>query len=303
MNDTPIFALIYDFDKTLSPKDMQEYGFIPGIKLEPAEFWSRCNSIMKENQMDMILAYMYVMCREAHGKMLFTREMMRSLGKDVELFKGVKSWFGRVNSYAEKRGIKLEHYIISSGLKAIIEGTPIAQEFERIYAADYVYDEDGVPVWPAMAINYSSKTQFIYRINKGVLEITDNDGINDFMPDELRRVPFRNMVYIGDGMTDVPCMKIVRSNGGHSIAVYQNDRDNVNDLVLHGRADYALKADYSKGSEIENAVFALIDKAQAENRAVKLHVESVEKARRETDAKMERIWKQKNFSEQGSANS
>lgn len=294
MTEKPVFALMYDFDKTLSPRDMQEYGFIPGIGLDPGEFWARCDDVMKKNGMDQILAYMYVMCRDSHGKMLFTRNTLRDLGKDVELFKGVDSWFGRVNSYAEEHGMKAEHYIISSGLGVIIEGTPIAHEFERIYAADFLYDDDGVPCWPAMAVNYSSKTQFIYRINKGILDITDNEGVNEFMPDELRRVPFRNMVYIGDGMTDVPCMKIVRSNGGHSIAVYQGECGVVSDLVLHGRADFALKADYSAGSEMENAVFALISKAEADNRAVGLHVQSLQKARRETDEKMENLWKQKN---------
>lgn len=296
MNKNPVFALMYDFDKTLSPKDMQEYGFIPGIGLDAKEFWTRCNDTMKRNNMDQILAYMYVMCREARGKMLFTRKTLQALGREVELFRGVTTWFGRINAYAAKHGMKAEHYIISSGLKEIIEGTPIAGEFDRIYAAEYLYDEDGVPCWPAMAVNYSSKTQFLYRINKGIFEVTDNEGINEFMPDELRRVPFRNMVYIGDGMTDVPCMKIVRSNGGHSIAVYQDSRDGVNELVLHGRVDDVLKADYSEGSEMENAVFALIDKSMADNRVAGMHLESLASARREDDEKRERIWKRKNCS-------
>ena len=285
MSERPILALMYDFDKTLSPRDMQEYAFIPSIKMTPSDFWAECSRTMSENNMDQILAYMYVMFKKAKGKILFTRETLSALGKDVELFDGVKTWFKRVNSYAEKHGMKAEHYIISSGLKEIIEGTPIAGNFERIYAAEYCYDENGVPCWPAMAVNYTSKTQFLFRINKGVLDVTENDGLNEFMPEYMRRVPFRNMVYIGDGLTDVPCMKLVRTNGGHSIAVYQDSKEKVNNLLLEGRVDYVLKADYSKGTELEKAVFAIIDKAEAVNRTIEMHVQNLEQAKVETKEK------------------
>ncbi len=296
MDDKPIFALMYDFDKTLSPRDMQEYGFIPEVGLQPADFWAECNDTMRKNSMDQILAYMYVMCQAARGKIVMTQKTLRSLGREVELFPGVDTWFDRVNKYASRHGMRAEHYIISSGLKPIIEGTSIADKFERIYAAEFVYDDAGVPVWPAMAVNYTSKTQFIYRINKGIPEETDNDGINEFMPDELRRVPFRNMVYIGDGMTDVPSMKIVRANGGHSIAVYQDDRDSVNGLIIHGRVDYVLRADYSEGREMEQAVFALIDKSKAENVTAGLHMESLNRAKLEESRKQERLWQKKHCS-------
>lgn len=281
MPEKPIFALMYDFDKTLSPKDMQEYAFIPNVKMTPEEFWRECRETMLTNRMDQILAYMFVMYKKAKGRFLFTRETLRALGKDVELFDGVETWFQRINDYAEKRGMKAEHYIISSGLKEIIEGTPIADNFERIYAAEYCYDEDGVPCWPAMAVNYTSKTQFLFRINKGVLEVTENDGLNEFMPEDKRRVPFRNMVYIGDGLTDVPCMKLVRTNGGHSIAVFHNDKKKVNNLLLEGRVDYVIKADYSSDSEMEKTVFAVIDHAAAVNATTAMHVMSIEQAQAE----------------------
>lgn len=292
MSDKPIFALMYDFDKTLSPRDMQEYAFIPSIKMTPQEFWDECNRTMRENHMDQILAYMYVMCRKAKGKILFTRDTLSALGKDVELFEGVKTWFKRVNAYAEKRGMQAQHYIISSGLKEIIEGTPIAHNFQQIYAAEYCYDEFGEPCWPAMAVNYTSKTQFLFRINKGVFDVTENDGLNEFMPEEKRPVPFRNMVYIGDGLTDVPCMKLVRTNGGHSIAVYQNNKEAVNKLLLQGRVDYVLKADYSKSSELEKAVFAIIDKAASVNITTELHVQSIEQAQAEIEEKRRKEWAQ-----------
>lgn len=279
MRDKPVFALLYDFDKTLSPRDMQEYAFIPGIGMEPGEFWEKCNSLMIKNNMDAILAYMYVMRREARGKLLLTRQELNKLGGNVALFPGVESWFDRVNAYAEKLGMAAEHYIISSGLKEIIEGTSIAREFREIYAAEYYYNEYGEPEWPAMAVNYTSKTQFLFRINKGLFDVTDSRAINEFMPEEKRRVPFRNMIYIGDGYTDVPCMKLVRVNGGHSIAVYQGDRSHVDRLVLQGRADFGLKADYSQDGEMEKTVFTILEKAAAVNRATDLHMKSMDAAR------------------------
>lgn len=285
MKDKPVFALLYDFDKTLSPRDMQEYAFIPGIGMEPEEFWKKCNRLMVENNMDAILAYMYVMRQEARGKLLLTRQELNKLGGDVALFPGVDTWFSRVNTYAGGLGLSAEHYIISSGLKEIIEGTKIAGEFREIYAAEYLYNSFGEPVWPAMAVNYTSKTQFLFRINKGLFDVTDSRAINEFMPEEKRRVPFRNMIYIGDGYTDVPCMKLVRVNGGHSIAVYQGDRSHVDRLVLQGRADFGLRADYSQGGEMEKTVFTILEKAAAVNRATDLHLESLEAARLALDGR------------------
>ena len=165
-----------------------------------------------------------------------------------------------------------EHYIISSGLREIIEGTPIAPEFKEIYAASFCYDEDGVPIWPAMAVNYTSKTQFLFRINKGVPDVTENRGLNEYMPEDLRRVPFRNMIYIGDGLTDVPCMKLTKVNGGHFIAVYQTDRGEADDMIRHGRVDYVVPADYSKGSELEQAVFEVVDQVAAMAKTARRHM-------------------------------
>lgn len=278
MKEKQIFALMYDFDKTLSPRDMQEYGFIPGIGMEPEAFWKKCNSLASEKNMDQILAYMYVMHRESRGKMLFTRDVLRNLGRGVELFPGVESWFRRVNDFSRRLGMQAEHYIISSGLKEIIEGTSIAHEFKEIYAAEFYYNEFNEPEWPAMAVNFTSKTQFLFRINKGTLDVTENRAINEFMPEEKRRVPFRNMVYIGDGFTDVPCMKLVREKGGCSIAVYQKDRSAADDLVLDGRADLGVTADYSQGSDMERAVFAIMDRAAAVNKTIGLHLDSLEAA-------------------------
>lgn len=259
----PIAAIMYDFDKTLSTKDMQEYAFIPGIGMTAENFWGECNRLTKENSMDQILSYMYVMIHEARGKKLLNRKEFNKLGESVELFSGVSTWFERINAYGESIGVDVEHYIISSGVKEIIEGTPIAKYFKEIYAAEFLYDDSGVPVWPAMAVNYTSKTQFLFRINKGVLDVTEHRELNEYTPEEERRIPFTNMIYIGDGFTDVPCMKLVKVNGGHSVAVYSEDGDSARAIMKQGRVDYLARADYEKGSDLENTVFSILDLVKA----------------------------------------
>lgn len=278
MTDKPILALMYDFDRTLSPRDMQEYGFIPGLGMDADSFWAECRRVERKHGMDGILAYMLVMLEQSRGRQLVTKETLRALGAGVELFPGVGTWFGRVNAYAASRGLSPEHYIISSGIKEIIEGTSIAGAFREIYAASFCYDERGVPIWPAMAVNYTSKTQFLFRINKGVLDVIENRGLNEFMPEDRRRVPFRNMIYIGDGLTDVPCMKLTKVNGGHSIAVYQGDRQAARDMILHGRVDFAAPADYSKGGELERTVFEVIDQVAAAARTAARHMAHYDEA-------------------------
>lgn len=271
METKPVAAILYDFDKTLSTKDMQEYAFIPGIGMTAEKFWEKCNLLTKEHNMDQILSYMYVMLTEARGKKLLNRSEFTKLGETVELFSGVVSWFDRVNAYAETLGLCLEHYIISSGLKEIIEGTPIAKQFKGIYAAEFFYDEQNVPVWPAMAVNYTSKTQFLFRINKGVLDVTDHKELNKYTPENKRRIPFKNMIYIGDGFTDVPCMKLVKVNGGHSVAVYSDKKQTACDIMRQGRVDFIAPADYSKNGKLENTVFAVLDLIRAQNVALEMN--------------------------------
>ena len=259
----PIVALMYDFDKTLSPRNMQDYGFMEGLGMSPAEFWAECTKLTRQNNMDSILSYMYLMLEKGQGRLMLRREDFQALGKTVRLFPGVRGWFGRINDYAAARGLQCEHYIISSGLKEIIEGTEIAGEFKEIYAAEYLYGENKLAKWPAMAVNFTSKTQFLYRINKGVLDVTDQTGLNTYVPEDSRRVPFSNMIYFGDGDTDVPCMKLTKVNGGHSIAVYQDDSAEAKKLIGEGRVDFALPADYSKGRILERTVFTIIDEIAA----------------------------------------
>lgn len=278
--DKPIVAIMYDFDKTLCTKDMQEYAFIPGVGMSAEEFWKECGELTLKHQMDPILAYMFLMVEKSKGKMVVTKEILQNLGKEVELFKGVKTWFRRINKYAESKGFEAEHYIISSGIKEIIEGTPIGKEFKKIYAGSFIFDEHGTPCWPALAINYTSKTQFLFRINKGVLEVTENAKLNEYLQEDKRRVPFRNMIYIGDGLTDVPCMKLTKVNGGHSIAVFANKKDIANQMIKDGRVDFVTEADYRKGKELENIVCAIIDEVAAKEKIVNLHLEQEEQAKK-----------------------
>lgn len=271
----PIAAIMYDFDKTLSPRDMQEYAFIPSLGLSSAEFWKKCNKLSEKRGMDPILAYMLFMKEEAEGKILLTRTEFNRLGRSVELFPGVDTWFDRVNAYGEQLGVTVEHYIISSGLKEIIEGTSVAHNFKEIYAAEYCYNEKGVPIWPAMAVNYTSKTQFLFRINKDVLDKNEHDGLNEYTPESTRRVPFRNMVYLGDGFTDVPSMKLVKEKGGHSIAVYSETKKTASKMIKQGRVDFMVRADYSKGSEMERTIFAVLDKIKATDQILTMHEEDL----------------------------
>ncbi len=275
----PIVALIYDFDKTLSPKDMQEYGFLPGINMEPAAFWGMCRDLALKNDMDGILAYMYMMQRAAEGTMELTRASLKTLGEGIEFFPGVETWFSRVNEIGRKSRVEVEHYIISSGLREIIKGSLIGEQFKEVFAASYCYDENERAVWPANAVNYTSKTQYLFRINKGILDVTNDRDLNAFTPEYKRRVPFSNMVYIGDGLTDVPCMKMTKQKGGYSIAVHApGDPRIADDLLRQGRADFAIEADYSAGKELEAVVGELIRRIRASHELAVRHARQVRRA-------------------------
>lgn len=257
-----VVALLYDFDKTLCTQDMQNYSFIPSLGMSPHDFWEETNEFVEKNQMDGILAYMYRMVRKSREKGVpLTRETLRRCGQDISFFPGVTDWFSRISRFGDLLGIEVEHYVISSGLREIIEGTEIANYFKEVYACEFFYDENGIPVWPKLAVNFTAKTQFIYRINKGVLNVSDDKALNASMPDEHKRVSFVNMVYIGDGLSDVPCMKMMRSYGGQAIAVYQDaNRGAVEELLRKERVDFIYPADYRAGSPLENTVKNILRK-------------------------------------------
>ena len=261
MSDLPIVAIMYDFDRTLCTKDMQDYSFIPSLGMTESEFWQYSNSLGQREHMDSILAYMDAMVKISKDKNIpLLRQNLVDMGKNVELFKGVEGWFDRITEFGIANGMQIEHYVISSGMKEIIEGTPISKCFKSIFACEFLYDENGNGVWPKTDVNYTNKTQFVYRINKGVLDVANDNDLNRSMPDDSKRVPFCNMIYIGDGLSDVPCMKMMKAYGGYSIAVYQNKDSKVEDLLKKGRVDYIYPADYSENTGLDITVKNIIRK-------------------------------------------
>ncbi len=279
----PVIALMYDFDKTLCTKDMQEYSFIPNVRMTAQEFWHEANTLAAEKKMDGILAYMYVMLDKARSAKTVSirRDSFVALGRDLEFYPGVESWFDRICAFGRSEGVEVRHYIISSGLREIIEGSSIFKYFTEVFACEFLYDVDSNPLWPKNVVNYTTKTQFLFRINKGVLDLSDDASLNDFTPEDERPVPFRNMIYIADGKTDVPCMKLVRVNGGCSIAVYpKNRREVAAQLLRDGRADYMLTADYSEGGELERTVKRVISKMAVTDGLKRQSALQMEKLRR-----------------------
>lgn len=289
MEKEPILAICYDFDKTLSPDDMQAQGYIQSIEYEVADFWKESNKLASDNDMDQNLAYMYMMASKSRGKVLFTKDTLHKDGSKVQLFPGVSTWFDRINEYGKSKGVIVEHYIISSGLKEMIEGTEVADKFKKIYASSFYFDSDGVAVWPAQVVNYTNKTQFLFRIEKGVLDINDQ-GVNSFFEPNQYRVPFRNMVYIGDSDTDIPCMKLVNINGGHSIGVYNfktKDKSKVFRMLDENRIKYFVPADYTEGSKLEQLVHQIIDRTITNEILEEVHFDCVSEKIDETKGQSE----------------
>ena len=241
---------------------MQNYAFIPALGMEPGDFWREANVFGWQQHMDGILAYMYTMIRKCRELELpLTRSFLSRCGQNIVFFPGVTDWFARIDRFASLLGVQTEHYVISSGLREIIDGSAIAGAFKEIYASEFYYDELGRPAWPKLAVNFTAKTQFVYRINKGVLDVSDDQTLNASMPDDSKRVPFTNMIYIGDGLSDVPCMKMMRAYGGQAIAVYQDaNRPGVEQLLRQGRVDFIFPADYREGTGLEVTVKNIIRK-------------------------------------------
>ena len=269
----PIIAFLYDFDKTLCTTDMEDYAFIPSLGYTPAEFWGKANAFGWENRMDGLLAYMYTMIQECAAQNIkLDRAFLNHCGESIQLFPGVREWFARINAFGESLGVQVEHYVISSGLREIIEGSGIAQEFREIYACEFYYNENGDACWPKLDVNFTNKTQFVYRINKGILDVSRDKELNDSMPDDSKRVPFTNMIYMGDGLSDVPCMKMMRAYGGQAIAVYQaSNRQGVEKLLADGRVDCIFPADYREGMELDRTVRDILRKMTITDRLLEVN--------------------------------
>ena len=263
-------ALVYDFDGTLSPKPMQEYSFLPKLGIKAEDFWAECTALAKAERADPLITYMHLMYKKAKEKGLrVDRKDLVAQGKDVELYAGVEKWFGEIGAYVSahsaSRGVTLKHYLVSSGLTEIIEGTKIYKNFANVFASEYWFDAYDLP-FPKRVITDTGKTQYLFRINKGIEDL--GESINSHMADEARPIPFSNMIYFGDGDTDVPSMALLKKNGGHAIAVHTpggNDSKCV-DLFRAGRCDFYAGADYRRGSDLFKRTCLLLDRMLADIR-------------------------------------
>lgn len=254
MKNKPIVAIMYDFDKTLSSDDMQNFGFVPSLNMTPAEFWSLTKEIGEKEGLEGTMAYMYMMVKCCKDKGIkLTKSLLNEVGKNIKYYEGVTTWFKRINQFAEEQGLEVEHYIISSGNKEIVDGCSIAPNFKQIYGCEFFFNEDGEAIWPKISINYTSKTQFLFRISKGALDASDDKTVNTKI--ETKRIPFHNFIYLGDGLTDVPCMQLVKEKGGKSIAIYpKGNKEKVIQLFEEGRVNYLCSADYKAGSNLEKII-------------------------------------------------
>ena len=272
----PILAILYDFDKTLSTTDMQNYTFIPDLGLEPDEFWGKTTEFTERTGVERILSYMYMMVTEAKKKGIkLTREYLKSCGKKIKFYPGVSTWFKRINEYGESQGVQVEHYLVSSGTLEIVEGCSIFEEFTKAYGCEFYYENDE-PVWPKLAIKYTQKTQFYFRIAKGVSELNDDAAVNE--KSSGYRVPYRNIVYLGDGMTDIAAMTLVKKNGGHAIAVYpEKESDKVRQIYKDGRCNFICRADYSAGEDMEKIVKLMIDNCAVTEKLLKREIQLANK--------------------------
>ncbi len=264
----PTVAIAYDFDGTLTPDNAQERQFIPDIGMDPDDFWAEVDEKVKEHSADQILMYMRLMLEKAEGAHVPVRlDDFRAQGKSVRFYDGVEGWFDRINGYGKEAGVRIEHYIVSSGNAEIIEGTSIAGHFAQIYACRFMFDHNGVAVWPAQAVNYTNKTQYLFRINKGAHDLTDDSKVNEFVEQQDRPIPFENMIYIGDGFTDIPCFRLVKEQGGLSIAVYRphgrNARTSAEQLRSDGRVQAVVSANYRPKAKLDSLVKAYISEVSA----------------------------------------
>lgn len=270
-------AIAYDFDGTLAPGNMQEHSFIPQLGINKEQFWKASGIMAKEQDMDHILAYMKLMLQKAEEKHIpVTRKAFLDHGREIRFFKGLDSFFDLINQYASEKDAQIDHHIISSGIRDIIKGTSIARNFKNIFASGFLFDANDVAIWPALAINYTNKTQYLFRINKGIDNSFDDTLINKYVEHDKRPIPFPRMIYLGDGETDVPAMKMIKQEGGTAIAVYDSHKRNkkgklsakqiCEELIMQNRADYIAPADYTENSKLFKLLTVLINKITDEER-------------------------------------
>ena len=268
-------AIIYDFDGTLARGNIQEHSFIPEIGMTRGEFWKKVKQRTRDEDADEILVYMHLMLERARGRGVdVTNKMLREHGRKAELFDGLadRTWFNRLNEHAATCGLTLEHYIVSSGIHEMIRGCPIYDAFKWVFASKFIYDGDKA-AWPGVAINYTTKTQYLFRVNRGIQNTWNNEDLNAYMPDGERPIPFSRMIFLGDGDTDIPTMKMLTYQGGYSVAVYDprlhdSDLSKIHRLISDDRVNFVAPADYREDSQIDiivKGILGRIARSVAEN--------------------------------------
>ncbi|MGE0386560.1 MAG: HAD family hydrolase [Gammaproteobacteria bacterium] len=258
-------ALVYDFDGTLTPQPMQNYTVLPSLGVDADTFWAEVNREVARTGGDQMLTYMRLLVETVEqNRKHVTREDLRRLATGIVYFPGVEGWFARINDYVRKASggkVKVHHYLVSAGLREILEGVSIKREFERIYASQYFFDHHERATFPTVVINDTAKTQYLFRINKG--RERPGESINEYMPENERPIPFTHLLYIGDGMTDVPSMTVTKKNGGHAIAVHRPRDEHTLEvcrtLARGNRIDYFAPADYRAGRTLERRVRVILD--------------------------------------------
>lgn len=254
---------------------MQERDFIPAIGMKKGSFWKEVKALARQHEGDEILMYMRVMLEKADAaRVEVRRQNFMDYGKKLQLFNGVPEWFERINTYGKEGGLRVTHHVISSGIREMILGTSIKKYFKNVYASSFLYDHHGIARWPALALNYTTKTQYLFRINKGVHEVFEHDKVNEYVSPEKRAVPFTNIVFIGDGETDIPCFRLVKDQGGHSIAVFRPHthaaKSRAEKPLTDGRVNFTAPADYAVGKAIDLAIKAIMEKIAADNHVKRL---------------------------------
>lgn len=263
-----IIALVYDFDGTLTPKTMQEYTVFPRLKLNPDKFWSKILTEAAETEGEIMMIYMrqLITCAESLN-IKITKEEFKAMASKIKYFKGVTSWFDHVNQYVKSKHnkIKVAHYVISAGHHEILESTSIRKKLANVFGSQYYFDNKGHATFPKNVVTDTAKTQFLFRINKGKEKVSDS--INSHMPEAHRPIPFENMIYIGDGLTDVPSMALIKKQNGHAVSVYPKNSKvqmNVsNELLSAKRVDFIAEANYTKSGILYKRICLLIDMISA----------------------------------------
>ncbi|MEZ5301065.1 MAG: haloacid dehalogenase-like hydrolase [Verrucomicrobiales bacterium] len=253
-----IIGIVYDYDQTLSPKYMQDEVLFPRFGINPDSFWKRCRELVDDQGFDGELAYLKALLDYLSLDRPSNKEL-EELGKDLHFYKGLPEMFTEINKVLtpahEAVGIKIEHYIVSSGMKALIDGCALKPFFKAIFGCEFAEDENGRISFPKRVISHTQKTQYLFRISKGLL--APDQDVNDHMPPEQRPIPFPNMIYLGDGPTDVPCFTVMRQYGGYCIAVYNPDDESRRSfrkcyqLTAHAnRVRHIAPSDYRPGSHL-----------------------------------------------------